>query len=217
MTDESAHAWPEIFLEDYGWVPIEATPSGDGTVPVFPGMDRGLWEELLSGQNWNLEVLQQSENVSSESESTSDTQAASFGLVFSQWQVQWEWGLFFLFLVVWGFLICRMSRLRGMEIMDVRKAFAGIRKALHFAGLLKEYDRSEEDLILHLSEVIPEFTDGQARRLLLLVQAASFGRTPVDETEEDEVRGMYRQIVKSIYRRLPLWKKPLFKYGKSFL
>ena len=217
VTDESAHAWPEIFLEDYGWVPIEATPSGDNTVPVFPGMDRGLLEEFMAGQNWNLEVLQQSEPVNSESENASDTQDASFGLVLPQWQVQWEWVLFLLFLVVWVFLLYRMSRLRGMEIMDVRKAFAGIRKALHFAGLLKEYDHSEEDLILQLPGVTPEITDGQARKLLLLVQAASFGRVPVEEAKEEEVRGMYRQIVKSIYRRLPLWKKPLFKYGKSFL
>ena len=41
--------------------------------------------------------------------------------------------------------------------------------------------------------------------------------TKTDLAKEEEVRGMYRQIVKSIYRRLPLWKKPLFKYGKSFL
>ena len=27
VTDENAHAWTEIFLEDYGWVPIETTPS----------------------------------------------------------------------------------------------------------------------------------------------------------------------------------------------
>ena len=28
VTDASAHAWPEIFLEDYGWVPIEVTFGG---------------------------------------------------------------------------------------------------------------------------------------------------------------------------------------------
>ena len=26
VTDESAHAWPEIFIRDYGWTPVEVTP-----------------------------------------------------------------------------------------------------------------------------------------------------------------------------------------------
>lgn len=29
MTDQSAHAWPEIFVRDYGWIPVEVTPSGE--------------------------------------------------------------------------------------------------------------------------------------------------------------------------------------------
>ena len=30
VTDEAAHAWPEIFLENYGWTPVEVTPSAAG-------------------------------------------------------------------------------------------------------------------------------------------------------------------------------------------
>ncbi len=29
VTDNSAHAWPEILLPEYGWVPVEVTPSED--------------------------------------------------------------------------------------------------------------------------------------------------------------------------------------------
>lgn len=34
VTDESAHAWVEIFLEGFGWVPVEMTPAGRDTSAV---------------------------------------------------------------------------------------------------------------------------------------------------------------------------------------
>ena len=40
VTDESAHAWTEIFLEDYGWTPVEVTPASDGSMLAsYPGFD----------------------------------------------------------------------------------------------------------------------------------------------------------------------------------
>ena len=56
VTDESAHAWTEIFLEDYGWVPVEVTPASDGSIGMsYPGLDAGMLEELASGISLNLE------------------------------------------------------------------------------------------------------------------------------------------------------------------
>lgn len=46
VTDEAAHAWPEIFVENVGWIPVEATPSARGEMTVYPGMD----EEILRAE-----------------------------------------------------------------------------------------------------------------------------------------------------------------------
>ena len=46
VTDEAAHAWPEIFVENVGWIPVEATPSARGEMTVYPGMD----EEVLRAE-----------------------------------------------------------------------------------------------------------------------------------------------------------------------
>ena len=34
LTDESAHAWAEIYTGDYGWIPVEVTPPDNGAVPA---------------------------------------------------------------------------------------------------------------------------------------------------------------------------------------
>lgn len=47
VTDVSAHAWTEIFLEDYGWTPVEVTPLADGQIAMsYPGLDSTLLRSL---------------------------------------------------------------------------------------------------------------------------------------------------------------------------
>lgn len=47
VTDEAAHAWVEIFLEDYGWTPVEMTPDTEGQIPaVHPGLDSAALKNL---------------------------------------------------------------------------------------------------------------------------------------------------------------------------
>lgn len=43
VRERDAHSWPEIYFPGHGWVPIEATPSGDS---YSPGFWAALWTEL---------------------------------------------------------------------------------------------------------------------------------------------------------------------------
>ncbi len=48
VTDLRAHAWVELYLEDYGWTPLEVTPAADGgAVPVAPAFDRETIADLM--------------------------------------------------------------------------------------------------------------------------------------------------------------------------
>ncbi|MDR1640833.1 MAG: transglutaminase-like domain-containing protein, partial [Clostridiales bacterium] len=60
VTDESAHAWTEIFLEDYGWTVVDATPSSDGsTIASYPGFDEAELKGVLKEKNWDMNVRNQ--------------------------------------------------------------------------------------------------------------------------------------------------------------
>lgn len=53
VTDESAHAWTEIFLENYEWTPVEVTHSSDGSYSTFyPGLDTERLAEMLSAADF---------------------------------------------------------------------------------------------------------------------------------------------------------------------
>jgi len=51
VTDESSHAWVELFLTDYGWTPVEVTPTQEGDfLTELPGAD-------LSALRGRIEML----------------------------------------------------------------------------------------------------------------------------------------------------------------
>lgn len=217
VTDEAAHAWPEVFLEDYGWVPIEVTPSGDSSLPAYPGMDTSLLEELLSGRNWDLELLEQPETAEDAARTESGAvRNPGFSVSLPDGSVLAQAAPFLLLFAAAGFLIRRMSALREMERMNVRETFAKLLEALDFAGLLAGCDGSEEDFPHRLSRAVPGVTEAEAAELAAIVRQEAFGREPVGEEQAERVRALYRRIVRTVCRGLPAWKRPVFRYGKTF-
>ena len=70
VTDESAHAWTEIFLEDYGWTPVEVTPAADGSYQTsYPGLDAEVLNELADSTVFNPDGMDNDQETSSEEES----------------------------------------------------------------------------------------------------------------------------------------------------
>ncbi|NHC45572.1 DUF3488 and transglutaminase-like domain-containing protein [Motilibacter aurantiacus] len=47
VTNRQAHAWPELYFQDYGWLRFEPTPSQEGTAP--PGYSSATSLEALRG------------------------------------------------------------------------------------------------------------------------------------------------------------------------
>ena len=216
VTDENAHAWPEIYLDNYGWTPIEVTPSADRSLPAYPGMDQTIFEELMASGNWNMEQLEQ-ERVQGDRADTSSAAFRGFRLPAVDPESVLLVLLYALLLASGAYLIWRGSTLRSTEKMDVRRSFSRIVDAVHTAGLLKEYDGSEPDFAAALAGAVPGLGEDQAQSLMRLAETAAFGDTSVPPEQEKEMRDLYRQIVLSLYRQMTSQKKLAFQYLHHFL
>ena len=50
------HAWTEIFIDNYGWVPVDVTPASDGSCAVsYPGYDINTFNNVMSEHGWTLD------------------------------------------------------------------------------------------------------------------------------------------------------------------
>ena len=224
VTDENAHAWTEIFLEDYGWVPIETTPSsgnseeGSEDLTNNTEMDESVSEED-TGQEQTEETETsvtsevQEENKSGNSEINRDLDDSSrnrSGLIVI--------GSFFgiLILISAGVYYRRVRHLKQLETMNCRMIFSKWISMLHFAGYCMEFDGSEEAFASACMDVIPVITEKEIHMLQDIVSEAAYSAHHISTEKEHFVKGIYDRTAEYIGKNLK-WDQKLIFYGwKNF-
>lgn len=224
VTDENAHAWTEIFLEDYGWVPIETTPSsgnseeGSEDLTNNTEMDESVSEED-TGQEQTEETETsvtsevQEENKSGNPEINRDLDDSSrnrSGLIVI--------GSFFgiLILISAGVYYRRVRHLKQMETMNCRMIFSKWISMLHFAGYCMEFDGSEEAFASACMDVIPVITEKEIHMLQDIVSEAAYSAHHISTEKEHFVKDIYDRTAEYIGKNLK-WDQKLIFYGwKNF-
>ena len=207
VSDEFSHAWTEIFLEDYGWVPIDATPSVDEEYYVnYPGMDSALFEELLSASlPGSTQEGNQGEEAGTDPAAEDDREsgedrfaARSLSGLSGQALLSREnlplfcaagAALCLLCAVLW-----KKERRKRLERMSCRQLFAALLKLLHKKGYMAEYAGTEEDFAAKLAEEISCIEKAEAETLTEIVRRAAYGEKEPGQEETNLVRALYFRI-----------------------
>lgn len=192
VTDASAHAWAEIFLTDYGWVPVEVTPSTDGSIPVsYPGFDGSFLENLpdpeeLRGNSGEIFV----NGLDSGGEIREEGISGLFtsGTFRENWRV-WTAAFVCAAALLARFLYFRKIRQGQMlEAMNCRQVFGKMMEMLHSAGYCREDDGSGADFPRKAAEMFPGLPEEDLRQVQEIVREAAYGETAPSEEQEEYVR-----------------------------
>ena len=223
VTDEAAHAWVEIFIEDYGWVPIDVTPSTDGSIRTsYPGFDSTRMKQVLAQHQWSADTfipVYETEEVVWESEQTEDGEFE----IFIPWESLKEYapaliaiGECIVFLLPLFWEKRRHKRLRRLEEMNCRQLFARCMELLHFAGYLRTFAGTEEDFTKRLTEQFPEMDAKDIRHMMAVVERAAYGPENPEEQERIFVRRMYQRMEEAVCRRLKWYRKCFFNLKRYY-
>ena len=225
VTDESAHAWVEIFLDNYGWTPVEVTPAADGSSAAsYPGFDSGLLSELTAEHGWALEASASVSGIGGEAAEAGD---AAETRLFPGLSIDWaEHRDLLLVLAACGiYTLClaplllefrRLRHLRRLERAGCRSIFVRLLELLRFAGLPEGYDGLEEDFPAQAAAVLSCVKAEDLARLQRIVSAAAFGPDAPSLEEEGFAWQLYSQAAQDVQRRLSWRKKLLFRYWHTF-
>ena len=216
VTDESAHAWVEICMPDYGWVPVEMTPGGP-KIPELPGIPASTLQEVLDNQNWDFTILQPPEPELPQTRpqeynptTRPQTQEEPINLMPLLWT-----GL--IVVIVLGAYRGRKWLLARQRRLPPKVLYARMVEGLHFAGLLTGLDGQEADFAAQLSAVLPELESLDIPAVLLLVDRDAYDREPLPEESRQRVWQFYETAMTLTAQRLPWWKKLIFRYGKLYI
>ena len=214
VTDESAHAWVEICLPDYGWVPVETTPGGP-EIPELPGISASTLQEVLDNQHWDFSIFQPPEPEQPQTlPEFRPTQPQAQKKTVNLMPLLWI-GL--IVLIVLGAYLGRKGLLARQRKLSPKVLFARMVEGLHFAGLLTGLDGQEADFGAQLSAALPELQNLDIPGMLLLVDRDAYDREPLPEENRQAVWEFYETAMGLIAQRLPWWKKLIFRYGKLYI
>ena len=228
-TDEQAHAWVEIFLEDYGWTPVEVTPSDSGVISAsYPGFAPEQLDRLLAERGWNPDVpslsgipAQESGESGTEAVRTPDRETlrrriSAFLQEHRELLAAAAACAVYTLLLLPVFLDYRRLRVRKrMEKEGCRQVFDRLLQMLRFCGYMTEYDGTQEDFPEKLAAACA-LPHADAVRLQQIVERAAYGAGSPEEAEEDFVRKMYLRAAEHLCQELSRAKKLVFRYIKAF-
>ncbi|MBD5445361.1 MAG: transglutaminase family protein [Lachnospiraceae bacterium] len=220
-TDESAHAWVEVFIKDYGWVPIEVTPNTSGNIqPVYPGIDLSEWEQSLNKYRLDLDI-----NLPSQADE--EMQEIQDNL--------WDWNeinleeyevliAILLTIVVYTIILLpffvntrRLKQMEKLNAMGCCDHFARLMRILHYAGFPANYYGTEEDFAKRLLEEFPDINIEllEIERMVSIVEKNAYGRPgALSRIEEAFVKELCRELSGRICNRLKGYRRLRVKYGK---
>ncbi len=223
ITDMQAHAWVEIYLDDYGWVPVEVTPTAERRmICTYPGYDSAKMRRIMQEHGWSFvgitDDTQQSSGTDNDGNFVYDFMSGIRLPVYIFFGVH----ILILIGIVIFLLIRRHRRLSSLSTASCRKLFGYIISALHYGGFLVDYNGSEDDFVHQLSSVqLPNGTElisgSDADRLIEIMQCVSFSPRKASRSEHDFIVDTFRSISLSIYLSLPLYKRPLYRLFKALL
>ena len=212
VKDYASHAWVEIFLKDYGWVPVDVTPTESGTMNVsYPGYDKYVMNRIMEEHDWHFSDRSE-EDSSDDSDDTFNDESDTFSYV---WILAILGGA--LIFVIVFFPSRRIFRLHRIKTADSRRLFDLIIKSIHFCGILEKYNGSEEEFAELLSKNIDVISNEQANRLIDIMLKVNYSEYSHNKEDDDFVRTLYIGISKYLYGELVWYKKPIYKFIKAYI
>ena len=228
VTDSAQHSWTEIFIDNYGWVPVDVTPAADGTMRAsYPGYNMEIFNQIMQQNNWTADMPSINDISKEKTEYVRTWQGAVKAAIKRFLRLAWRiLKILLLFIAVIGAasspLWLRLRRNIILKRQNKKKAVSIYKRLmcmLHTTGYVTEYDGTEENfadvLVAEFAEDYKEDVADIKRAVDVSVQS-EFSLHRADTPDMQCVLNVYNKISDIIYNRLRWWEKIVFRYVYCF-
>lgn len=235
ILDTNAHAWAEIYLDGYGWVPVEATPG-------FSGESINLPDEKKSTSSTQKSTTKKSTTgaVSTSQRKTTTHSSASTSTALGTTKAEQAGGkpgsfqaekllklLLFIFMV--SALVFTVLFLRHLWADSVRRnrlnlknanrcidcLYEEILKLLDYSGIQNENNLSPKGFSEYLDETYADTFPELFSPVMELILKAKYSKDGCTREEAKTVMHFTREFTRKIYASLPRSKQLSYRYIKN--
>ena len=228
VTDSAQHAWTEIFIDNYGWVPVDVTPAADGTMRVsYPGYNMEIFNQIMQQNNWKTDMPSINDISKEKTEYVRTWQGAVKAAIKRFLRLVWRIiKILLLFIAVISVaaspLWLRLRRNIILKRQNKKKAVSIYKRLmcmLHTTGYVTEYDGTEEDFAdVLVAEFAEDYKEDMAdiKRAVDVSVQSEFSLHRAASSDMQCVLNVYNKISDIIYNRLRWWEKIVFRYVYCF-
>ena len=223
VTDGQAHAWVEIFLAGYGWVPVDVTPVGNHQPRAsYPGYqtpymtseqeeaEQKAAEESSYEEVPIPDVAEVEHEIGQETED-SRTQDASRRIHIDLWPIL-RWilyiGIFAGCMALWHTFLRWMQ-----ERKSCRRLFGDLMDILYAMGLPKEVSEEREDLADQVAGYCPEI---EMEKAIRIAEREAFAGKKGSREEHDFLLETVRYAGGKLYANASFPKQMYYRWIKGY-
>ncbi len=204
VLDYSAHAWVEIFLRDYGWVPVEVTPTVEGVMRAsYPGYDETEMNRIMKEHGWQFRRTG--------SDGSTHTRITTDGSVDYSQVILIIIAVLFVGVAVAALIIRRRILLNLLHEGDCKYIFTKYIKLIHFCGILKSLYGSEEDFSKRLCKECECLSYDETKKLIDIMLRVSFSEDTQTDDDRRYIKMIYFKTAHSEYKKLNIIKRLMYK------
>ena len=211
ITDEYAHAWTEIFLKDYGWVPLEVTPTENGTmVTSFPGYSTALMRRIMNEHGWHFRGSDNGGyNLGNRGVGEQIGTILHYSVIIIPPAIL-AGGIGF-------FLLRRRYRLKRLSAIGCRRLFDLILRLLHSCRQLPDMNGSEPGFAEQLAALSESLSMEDCTRIIAILQQVNYSESKASKEDRDFLEDCYRRLARDLYHAASPPRKLFLKFIKAYL
>lgn len=214
LTDENAHAWVEVYIHDYGWVPVEMTPGYSEGFELKDFINEE--KEITNPQSTQTPKTPQTTTSPNETKPTKITLPIIKKIKTILRNIVL---VFLLFFGIWlrRFILCRYRRHKERQV-DFKECITFLYKEIDRILSIKKHKSKEESLRewlqIEKEDIVEGITKKQWEQLLVISNHCAFSNKPPLLDDVEKSREIYHTLQKNSYKSSPIWKRIFFRYIK---
>lgn len=219
-----AHAWAEIYVEPFGWIPYETTPAYDSGARLLSGTD--IPTDIPVQESGQAET--ESAGMQRQDQTQTDTPDKTVGRKEDGKALQTSakaggavatsvGGMLLLVFAVLFLFFRRGILLERRRKQGVPGIFQDLYEVLEFAGMPGSPDCMEPEFLDKVTEQFVWIDQAELAKVVDIAMRAAFSEEKITKEEVLQVRGMYRHVCRTLLKGMKGWKRFRFRFLKAYL